>query len=76
MSQKNKRRLALECPCCGGEVTHRNYAFTVIRPPRITRWLVCDACARALDGDDPAARHKAELAFMDYLEGLADAHAA
>lgn len=76
MVKESKRRLALACPCCGGEVTRRNYGFTVMRPPKVSTWLVCETCAAALTGDDPAARHKVELAFLDYLDSLANAPAA
>lgn len=76
MSKKTKRRLALACPCCGGDITRRNYGFTVLRPPKVSTFLVCETCAAALSGDDPASRHKAERAFLDFLDGLAQAPAA
>lgn len=67
---KKKTRLAMVCPCCGGEVTSRRYGFNVIRPPRFSTWYVCNACEAALTGPDAAARHAAVLAFMNYLEGV------
>jgi hypothetical protein len=73
---KHKRRLALACPCCGGDVTHRRYGFNVLRPPRFSTFYVCASCERALTGDDDDARHAAQIAFLDYLEGLLRAPAA
>lgn len=28
---KQRTRLIMACPCCGGEVTHRRYGFDTIR---------------------------------------------
>jgi hypothetical protein len=65
-----KTRIAMLCPCCGGEVTHHRYGFDVITaaPFRITTWLVCDDCEGALTGNDPAARENAQAAMLKYLE--------
>lgn len=73
-----KTRVAMVCPCCGGEVTHQRYGFDVIvgTPMRWTKWFVCDACEAALSGTDAAARRDAELAFIKYLEGTDHAPAA
>lgn len=60
-------RLGLACPCCGGEVTHKGYSFTLIQPPKVSEWFVCAECEAALTGDDPAARAAAEQAFIEYL---------
>jgi hypothetical protein len=69
MSQKSKVRLALACPCCGREVTHRRYGFNVLRAPApIETWYVCDACEIDLTGPDTAAHDKAVRAFSAWLE--------
>ncbi len=73
---RKKTRLALACPCCGGGVTHRRYGFNVLRPPRVSTFYVCNACEAALSGDDDDARHTAQIAFLDYLDGLLRAPAA
>lgn len=71
----NKTHIAMLCPCCGEEVTHRRYGFDVIfvAPLRVMTWYVCDDCERALVGTDAAARHKAEQAFIAYFDALATA---
>jgi hypothetical protein len=65
-----KTRVAMVCPCCGGEVTHQRYAFDMIAaaPFRWTKWYVCDPCEAALTGTDAAARDAAEQAFAAYIE--------
>lgn len=66
-----KTRIAMVCPCCGGEVTHRRYGFDMVAvSPRLvwTKWYVCDQCEAALTGTDAAARDAAEQAFAAYLE--------
>ncbi|MHB1246934.1 MAG: hypothetical protein ACYCZH_10850 [Sulfuriferula sp.] len=66
-----KTRIAMVCPCCGGEVTHQRYGFDVIvvAPLRMITWYVCDDCEAALTGSDDAARDKTTQAFVDYFEG-------
>lgn len=74
-----KTRIAMVCPCCGGEVRHRNYGFDMIAvTPHLTwtKWYVCDDCAAALGGTDTAARDAAERAFAAYLEASDHAPAA
>lgn len=68
--RRRQRRLALVCPCCGAEVTHRRYAFSVLthESPNLSSWYVCDACEAALSGSDPAARAAAEDAFLAHLK--------
>ncbi len=75
MTTTKKNPIAMVCPCCGGEVTHRRYSFDVIlaAPLRMIKWYVCDDCERALVGTDAAARHKAEQAFIAYFDALATA---
>ena len=77
MTATPKTRIAMICPICGGEVTHRRYSFDVVvgSPMRWTKWYVCDDCETALSGNDPAARREAENAFIKYLEGTNDAPA-
>jgi hypothetical protein len=76
MSEKNIH-LTLVCPCCGGEVTHQRYGFIVLTSPaNFATWHVCDTCESALNGNDPAARHAAEQAFLAFLEKQPDAPAA
>ncbi|MHB1245995.1 MAG: hypothetical protein ACYCZH_06100 [Sulfuriferula sp.] len=64
------RRIAMVCPCCGGEVSHQRYGFDVISaaPFRWTIFYVCDQCEAALTGTDNAARGAAEQAFAAYIE--------
>lgn len=72
MSQPKKTRVAMVCPCCGGEVTHQRYGFDMIAvSPRLvwTKWYVCDQCEAALTGTDDAARDAAVQAFEAYLDG-------
>lgn len=66
-----KTRIAMVCPCCGGQVTHQRYGFDmiVVSPLRMMKWYVCDGCEAALSGNDEAERQKVEQAFLDYLEG-------
>lgn len=74
-----KTRVAMVCPCCGGEVTHQRYGFDMIAiSPRLvwTKWYVCDQCEAALTGTDAAARDAAEQAFAAYLEASDHAPAA
>ncbi|WP_157273692.1 hypothetical protein [Thiobacillus denitrificans] len=74
-----KTRVAMVCPCCGGEVTHQRYGFDMIAvTPHLTwtKWYVCDQCEAALTGTDPAARDAAEQAFAAYLEASDHAPAA
>jgi hypothetical protein len=68
--RRRGRRLAMLCPCCGGEVTHRRYAFSVVthESPNYSVFFVCDACESALSGSDPAARAACEDAFVAHLE--------
>lgn len=69
-NHKPKTRIAMLCPCCGGEVTHKRYGFNLITasPLRFTTWYVCDECEVDLSGDDTAARENAQAAFIKYLE--------
>lgn len=65
-------RIAILCPCCSAEVTHRRYGFDVIAcAPHLTltTWFVCDTCETALTGDDAAARDATVRAFEAHLEG-------
>lgn len=65
-----KTRLMMLCPCCGGEVTHQTYSFTMMcaAPLRMSEFYVCDTCETALSGTDAAARAAVEQAFVDYLQ--------
>lgn len=65
-----KTRIAMVCPCCGGEVTHQRYWFDMIAMmPHLawSRFYVCDQCEAALTGADAAARDATEQAFAAYL---------
>jgi hypothetical protein len=70
MSKPPKKRIYLACPCCGEPVRKLDYSFMVVRPPKFSKYYVCADCKAVLNGNDDAARHSAESAFMDYLEGL------
>jgi hypothetical protein len=73
MNAPNKKtRIAMVCPCCGGEVTHQRYGFDMIAvSPRLvwTKWYVCAQCEAALTGADAAARDATVRAFEAHLEG-------
>ncbi len=64
-----KRRLAMICPTCNGEVKHRRYSFQILRPDlKRMVYFVCDQCEADLSGADPVARVRVEQAFLDFLE--------
>jgi hypothetical protein len=69
----DSKKIYLECPCCGAEVKHLSYAFSVLQPPAIGKWYVCGRCKSALSGDDQIARQATEKAFLKHLDLVSNA---